>query len=370
MAYLTRGKDVKIKVTAVVVTYNRIELLKECVGALLGQKFTNPVELSLLIVDNNSTDGTREWTDGLKKASADDQAKEAMDDRVKASMDDLATGNSNHQIEVVHLPENIGGAGGFFEGMKAAYENKADYIWIMDDDTIPDADALDKLIDGVRCQKNQIGFLSSSVLWTDGSPCIMNRQQAVGEAFSWKDTDSTERDCPAIRDAESTESESLGDSEELSPKEITLQQVSSATFVSLLFPREAIEAAGLPIKEYFIWGDDKEYTLRLSSAFPCYHVLDSKVCHKMKYNAGSNIVIDEEDRIPRYFYAFRNDLCTAKRRGAKDLVIYFAAFILNMCRVIFLSKNAKKKRLQIMLKGMGAGMSFSPEIVKIKEQKW
>ena len=184
--------------------------------------------------------------------------------------------------------------------------------------------------------ESEIGFVSSTVLWTDGSPCQMNRQHYVGQALSISG-----------KDAENT---------------LTLQAVDSATFVSLLFTREAVENMGLPIKEYFIWGDDKEYTLRVSETYPCFHVKESVVIHKMKTNAGSNIVIDDIGRVPRYFYAFRNDLCTAKRRGAKEVCIYFAAFFLNMLRVLFKSRDGKKMRIATMWKGMTAGMRFAPEI--------
>ncbi len=85
---------------------------------------------------------------------------------------------------------------------------------------------------------------------------------------------------------------------------MTLQAVDSATFVSLLFTRVAVENKGLPVKEYFIWGDDKEYTLRISETYPCYHVKESVAIHKMKTNAGSNIVIDDIERVPRYFMHF------------------------------------------------------------------
>lgn len=251
------------------------------------------------------------------------------------------------RIYATHLAENTGGAGGFYTGMKWAYEQGADAIWIMDDDTIPQADALQKLLDGMMCAGNEvapeseIGFVSSTVLWTDGSPCQMNRQHYVGQALSISG-----------KDAENT---------------LTLQAVDSATFVSLLFTREAVENMGLPIREYFIWGDDKEYTLRVSGTYPCFHVKESVVIHKMKTNAGSNIVIDDIGRVPRYFYAFRNDLCTAKRRGAKEVCIYFAAFFLNMLRVLFKSRDGKKMRIATMWKGMTAGVRFAPEIGGIKQ---
>ncbi len=310
------------KIIAVVVTYNRIALLKECVHALLHQKECTDAQLDILLVDNASDDGTKEW----------------IDEQITHT-----TSHDTTSIYAMHLSENTGGAGGFYHGMKWAYEHGADAIWIMDDDTIPKEDALQKLWDGMACirkqvaPKSEIGFVSSTVLWTDGSPCEMNRQHYVGDTFSISGKDAEE-------------------------DTLTIQPVDSATFVSLLFSREAVEKMGLPIKEYFIWGDDKEYTLRVSQAYPCYHVKNSVVIHKMAINAGSNIVIDAIARVPRYFYAFRNDLCTAKRRGTKEVIIYFAAFFLNMLRVLLKSKDGKKLRLQTMWKGMRAGVKFAPEI--------
>lgn len=308
-------------VTAVVVTYNRIDLLKECLQALREQKVDRDTQLDIFLVDNASTDGTKEWIDGMVSAG------DAEDRRIYAT----------------HLAENTGGAGGFYTGMKWAYEHGADAIWIMDDDTIPQADALQKLLDGMMCAGNEvapqdeIGFVSSTVLWTDGSPCQMNHQHYVGQEVTVSGKGAEE-------------------------SALTLQAVDSATFVSLLFTRVAVENKGLPVKEYFIWGDDKEYTLRISETYPCYHVKESVAIHKMKTNAGSNIVIDDIERVPRYFYAFRNDLCTAKRHGIKEVCIYFAAFFLNMLRILFKSRDGKKMRIATMWKGMTAGMRFAPEI--------
>ena len=86
----------------------------------------------------------------------------------------------------------------------------------------------------------------------------------------------------------------------------------------------------------------------------------------MTNNAGSNIVIDDIKRVPRYFYAFRNDFCTAKRRGVKEVCIYFAAFTLNLMRVIFKSKDGKGLRIETMWQGMRAGKRFAPEIEYVK----
>ena len=90
----------KEKIAAVVVTYNRKELLKECLDALLAQ--THPLD-SIILIDNASTDGTPEF---LKE---------------KGFLD-------NPKIDYVRLSENSGGAGGFYEGMKRGYEKGFDWV--------------------------------------------------------------------------------------------------------------------------------------------------------------------------------------------------------------------------------------------------
>src|SRR5690554_1438069 len=111
----------ELKVCAVVVTYNRIELLKECIEALLNQSVTLN---KLIVIDNNSSDGTKEY------------------------LGEIA--NTNKELfEIILLPINLGGAGGFYEGIKAACEYKPDWIWIMDDDTEPEKNCLLKLMNFV-----------------------------------------------------------------------------------------------------------------------------------------------------------------------------------------------------------------------------
>ena len=51
------------KVIAVVVTYNRLALLSECVTALRNQ--SRQLD-SILVINNGSTDGTEEWLKSQK----------------------------------------------------------------------------------------------------------------------------------------------------------------------------------------------------------------------------------------------------------------------------------------------------------------
>ena len=289
-------------VAAIVVTYNRKELLRECIKAL--QASSRSVDI--IVIDNNSTDGTRKY------------------------IADLIGGNVFYK----RLKKNIGGAGGFSAGMKYAVRQGYEYIWIMDDDTIVKENSLEQLMNVTESVHDNFGFLSSSVKWIDGSDCKMNIQTYKSNLTDIEKVYADRGICP----------------------------VKAATFVSLLFKADAIKEVGLPLKEYFIWGDDKEYTLRMSARFNCYNVVDSEVVHKMSNNEGSNITKDNIGRIDRYFYAYRNDFATARELGAKEICIYFAGFTLNAARVVLFSEDNKLERLKVMLKGLIQGLTFRPRI--------
>ena len=132
------------EIATIVVTYNRKELLRECVDALQ----SSDVSSDIIIIDNNSTDGTKEY---IADAMADN-------------------------VTYKRLKKNLGGAGGFSAGIKYAVRQGYKYIWIMDDDTIVKKDTLERLLDATKELNNNFGFLSSSVKWIDGSDCKMNRQ--------------------------------------------------------------------------------------------------------------------------------------------------------------------------------------------------
>lgn len=111
------------KVVAVVVTYNRVALLAECITALRNQ--TRPID-KILVINNGSTDHTEYWISQQK------------------------------DIEFF-TQKNIGSGGGFHTGIKLAYEKGYDWLWLMDDDGFPKEDALEKLLENTEeklCLRN------------------------------------------------------------------------------------------------------------------------------------------------------------------------------------------------------------------------
>lgn len=295
----------KNKIAAVVVTYNRKEMLRECIDALLNQSYES---FDILVIDNHSTDGTAE----------------------------LFKNQKNPRITYINTGSNLGGAGGFQFGIKAAMNANYDYLWLMDDDSIPTVSALENLWKAALEVKN-FGFLSSKVLWKDGNICKMNIPK-VSLTKKLQDFDSN------------------------------LKKIIMATFVSFFVPAKVVREVGLPIKEFFIWADDIEYSRRISRKYPCYFVADSVIIHKCKSNNGSNIVTDSEERLPRYKYAYRNEVYIYRREGLAGWAYLAAKDCLHIERVIA-HADEKKKRMRIICESVKKGLNFNPPIEFYQEKE-
>lgn len=262
------------KVIAVIVTYNRLELLKECLNAVLSQTYKVH---KIVLIDNASTDGT---VDLFAKGGVYD----------------------NGIIDYHKMETNLGGAGGFYEGIKIGKDMECDYVWIMDDDTIPHTDCLENLMSAKSKIDGQIGYLASSIIGPDGEPmnvpAIDMRPAKNGYPHWYK---------------------YLSDG---------IVQISRATFVSILVSYDAINKCGLPCKDYFIWGDDSEYTMRISKYYaPAYFVGASVALHK-RFNAKKLDIMMETDkkRLEMFRKYYRNTTINeglfVSQKQRKKLVIH------------------------------------------------
>lgn len=293
---------------ALVVTYNRKTLLKECLDAL----FSQDAKADILIVDNASNDGT--------------------DSLVKSYIDK----SNDIKVYYYNTGANLGGAGGYNAGLREACEYDYKYFWLMDDDTIAHSDSLKELKNNANKLKDNFSFLSSKVIWIDGSICKTNVQR---KAVAKK-----------IKNFESP-----------------VVNVDYASFVSLFIKKSDVLKVGLPIKDFFIWTDDLEYTRRLSLLCGKGYLINSSVVtHKCKENIGVDISKDSKDRLDRYKYIYRNDVFTFKREGIRGHIFLYVRYIYHLLKIFFTSKDSKLEKIKIMTNGYKEGFSFNPTIEYIK----
>ena len=231
------GNKTKETVCAVVVTYNRKNLLLECLEALLKQ--TRPLE-AIYIIDNFSSDGTPEtlMKSGYIGELPPDGLSEPWENEFEVKN---LTDGKPIRIHYVRMNENTGGAGGFHEGVKRGYEKGYDWLWLMDDDVVAEYTALADLLGGAT-NVPDAAFFCSRVISPSGN------QMNVPEV-DIRPSSSFYPDWGAFLDK-------------------GLVKVRSATFVSVIFPSYTIKEIGFPIREFFIWGDDTEFTLRATQRRP------------------------------------------------------------------------------------------------------
>lgn len=292
----------KNNTAAVVVTYNRKEILKRNIECLLGQQ---DKKCDILIIDNASTDGTAEM---------------------------IQEHFSVPQVIYFNSGKNLGGAGGFEYGIRKALEYHYDYIWIMDDDTWPQQDALQKLFEADSELSGNWGFLSSAVYWTDGSLCKANKPKKNLFAFV------------SIKD--------MGEQ---------LCKIQMGSFVSMLVKADIVREVGLPHGDYFIWTDDYEFSGRISKKYRCYFVPQSHVIHAMKNNTKADIVTDDLSRLNRYECLYRNDVHCYRQYGLQGWMYIWMKDMYTTLKVLLKSKDSKYRRIHTIWQGYQNGLSYHPE---------
>ena len=188
-----------MKYGVVIVTYNRLELLKECIENCNRQ--TIPFE-KIIIVNNCSTDGTDEY---LQQYKADTR------------------------FVISEQTENLGGAGGFRVGLELAGKEDLDWVLIIDDDAMIAEDYIQKCDRVIRRYPNVVAC--SGTVYTDGKIQTIHRRVIANRTLY------LEKNVP------------------LSAYERKCFRYDLATFCGLMVRADILAKIGLPKSEYFIWYD-------------------------------------------------------------------------------------------------------------------
>lgn len=300
MIRMTAAGDTSV--AAVIVTYNRSELLEQCLQSLESQTLRPDL---VIVVDNASDDGTGEG---------------------------LSQRDWTIPHRVVTMGRNYGGAMGFAVGMRAAAMAGADAVWLMDDDAIALPEALEYLTEDMKVASqagSQPAFACSLVTWRDGSAARMNIPRANAQ---W-DLSTARLQRPVI-------------------------DVDSASFVSCLIPMDHARAVGLPYVGYFKWYDDTEYTLRLRRTFgPGICSLRSVVRHLPEHNQGALPWMATDHDTVHHARALRNRLSASlELQDVRGLL----AVTRDVGVAVTTSAVSPRNRLHL-LRGYLSGFTYRPK---------
>ena len=327
----------KENISAVVVTYNRKDLLIKCIDALLNQT-TKPD--TIYIIDNNSTDNTEELLLEKRIITKISDKKESKNIIEETS------------IIYIKLPENIGGAGGFYEGVKRAYDDGSQWIWIMDDDAFPTKTCLQELMpytkleDTIALASLKVD-LEGNILYHHRGYFNFNHGLPVQEPITYKDTQQETKD------------------------------IDMVSFVGLLINRKAVSEIGFPKKEFFIHADDLEYCIRLRKVGKIKLINKSIIKHAegsvkgtfTKTFLGKKINRRPFDKLWINFFMPRNLIWIGKKYSTNKISFYTTIlknYILTLIGIIIFDDN-KIRRIRFYTNSYKDGLTSNFDNKKAKK---
>ncbi|MCW2835540.1 MAG: glycosyltransferase [Nocardioides sp.] len=249
-------------VAVVIVTHNRAELLGRMLDGLAAQ--THQPD-AVIVIDNVSTDHTRTVLDA----------------------------RTDLPLHVTTTASNLGGAGGFHIGMRAAYDAGWDRIWLMDDDVVPAPDCL-------------------AVLMAVDEDCLTSvREDLTGALVEKAAVHFDLRNPLAIRPKRAAVDTAYADRASMP----ALVEVQNVAFEGFMVRRDVVTRIGFPDPEFFIFYDDAEYAVRARRAgWRIWAVRDARLVRQLDFNQQHDL------SGWKGFYMFRNLFVVHFRHGENVLV--------------------------------------------------
>lgn len=249
-----------MNLAAVIVTFNRLEKLKQTIIKTLSED----VQL-VVVVNNASTDETGTWLESLEDA----------------------------RLKVVNLPNNIGGAGGFHVGFKSVLE-AGDFDWLVcyDDDAYPQVGAFTRFKE-LNLPESVVG-VAAAVYLPSGEIAEMNRP-SINPFGSFRSL--------FLTATKGRMGFHLDDGAYLKEQ----VDIDASSFVGCFLRISAIKVClGLPRSELFIYADDIIYTLGIAACGLRHQFVPS-----VKFTHDCATLQNNQDIYKpmwRAFYSYRNRL--------------------------------------------------------------
>lgn len=232
-----------MQIGVVIVTYNRLEKLKIALASYEKQTLKPKY---ILVVNNNSTDGTKEYLEQWQ--------------------------NEKSEIEkyLVNLDKNTGGSGGFYEGLKNSLDIESEWVWVADDDAYPKENAFEIAKDYIENHKDvNLSAICGTVLKSDGETIdYSHRRNIYTSAFN-----RISQPYSKPKDYEKEEFE-----------------INGFSYVGTMINKDKLKQTELTKKDYFIYYDDTEHSYRLSKLGKIIVIPKMQVVHDAPHAEMSEIV--------------------------------------------------------------------------------
>lgn len=217
------------KVSIIIVNWNGHGDTIECLESLRDLKYPN---YDIIVVDNGSTD-----------------------ESVKAIKERFS------EVSILETGENLGFPGGNNVGLRHAFENGADYAWLLNNDAVVDPYSLDYMVNALRTADDvaMVGskiyyFDRRDVLWFAGA----YTKWAIGKniMIGWGEKDQGQFDL--------------------------VRNVDTLTGCSMVVKRDICEKIGFMDESYFLYVEEVDWCLRARNhGYRCVFVPESVVYHKI-----------------------------------------------------------------------------------------
>lgn len=297
-------------VAIVLLNWNSYQLTVECLESL--EKLNYP-DYHIFIVDNDSQDSSFE---DLKK--------------------DYMMNKFNLPITFMQSGANLGFAGGNNVAIKKAYEMGYPYIWMLNNDTVVEANSLSTLVEAIS-KDTKTGIVGSKILYYDTDLIWY----AGGTINTW-----------------------TGKTKHLGYKERDIGQYNSSfqvdyvTGCSLLFKRELIDSIGLMQEDYFLYYEETDWNIRAKQEnWKIVYVPDSVVYHKVSISSGG------EDNLSPYveYYYIRNSYIMIRRTQSMAKIItatllLFLKLIKSHLKILIKKQDNKINRSKLIIKAFFDGI--------------
>lgn len=237
------------EVYVIILDWNGWQDTVECVESCLRLNYPN---FSIIIVDNGSTDGS-----------------------------EAILRNRFPDIKLIQTGTNLGFAGGNNVGIKYALTADADYIWLLNNDTIVDQNSLIELIN-VAESNGKIGVVGSKIYYYND----IDKIWFAGGRMNYITTDCSH----------------IGYSKRDNGQYDEIKKVDYITGCSLLIKRNVILEVGVMDERYFLLVEEAEWQERIKRrGYKTVFVPKSKIWHKVSQSIG-------EDSLMWKYYLTRNSL--------------------------------------------------------------